>query len=80
MIYFPCFIEGQKGTEITNAIYNNRTRWTQVRGRRLQNYGGVPHANGMVTERLPKFIDEIITRIKSFSGERDQFNCFTEFL
>ena len=31
-----------------------RPKWTQLAHRRLQNWGGVPHLKGMVSETLPQ--------------------------
>lgn len=39
-----------------------KPKWTQLSNRRVINYGGVPHPNGMIVEDLPKWLkDKVVT-------------------
>lgn len=39
-----------------------KPKWTQLSNRRVINYGGVPHPNGMIAEDLPKWLkDKVVT-------------------
>lgn len=31
-----------------------KPKWTQLSNRRLQNWGGIPHPNGMISEPIPE--------------------------
>ena len=33
-----------------------KTKWTQLRNRRLQNWGGLPHTKGMIPEQMPEWL------------------------
>lgn len=34
-----------------------KTKWTQLRNRRLQNWGGMPHTKGMIPEQMPDWLE-----------------------
>ena len=34
-----------------------KTKWTQLRNRRLQNWGGLPHPKGMIPEQMPDWME-----------------------
>lgn len=39
-----------------------KPKWTQLSNRRVINYGGVPHPNGMIAEEIPKWLkDKVVT-------------------
>lgn len=65
LYYIPNFITIEEEEQLLSCVNNvPRTRWVQLRNRRLQNWGGQPHAKGMIqTESLPKWLDLYIQRI-----------------
>uniref|UniRef100_A0A671U7C4 AlkB homolog 6 n=1 Tax=Sparus aurata TaxID=8175 RepID=A0A671U7C4_SPAAU len=49
-----------------------KTKWTQLSGRRLQNWGGLPHPKGMLAEKMPDWLQtycEKISSLGAFSGK-----------
>ena len=65
LYYIPNFITIDEEEQLISSVDNvPRTRWVQLRNRRLQNWGGQPQAKGMIqTESLPKWLDPLIERI-----------------
>jgi alkylated DNA repair protein alkB family protein 6 len=49
-----------------------KPKWTQLSNRRLQNWGGVPHTKGMMTEPIPKWLSDCCSKISSLGvfGDR----------
>ncbi len=46
-------------------------KWTMVKGRRLQNWGGFPHPKGMVQEPLPNWLKAVGERMRKEVGVFD---------
>jgi alkylated DNA repair protein alkB homolog 6 len=71
LYYIPNFITAEEEEHLLNCVNNvPRTRWVQLRNRRLQNWGGQPHAKGMIqTEPLPKWLDPFTERILQLGNE-----------
>ncbi|KAB0349615.1 hypothetical protein FD755_003878 [Muntiacus reevesi] len=44
-----------------------KPKWTQLSGRKLQNWGGLPHPRGMVPERLPPWIQRYVDKVSDLS-------------
>lgn len=58
--YISEFLNIDEEKEVMKNIYNApKTKWTQLSRRRLQNWGGLPHPNGMVSEPIPQVLFEI---------------------
>ncbi|CAG0889766.1 unnamed protein product, partial [Darwinula stevensoni] len=52
--YWPNFISEEEEALLLEKIYASpKPRWTQLNHRRLQNWGGHPHQNGMIPEDIP---------------------------
>ena len=52
--YYPNFINATEESYLMNFISSSpNTSWTQLRGRRLQNWGGIPSTEGMTASPLP---------------------------
>jgi len=63
--YVPDFLsanEEQSMLEQVNYHYNEEV-WTELRGRRLQNWGGIPHPSGMLPVALPSYLNTISNRL-----------------
>lgn len=65
LYYVPNFITTEEEEYLLSCVNNvPRTRWVQLRNRRLQNWGGQPHAKGMIqTESLPNWLQTFNQRI-----------------
>ncbi|XP_067831057.1 alpha-ketoglutarate-dependent dioxygenase alkB homolog 6 [Heptranchias perlo] len=71
--YIPNFITVSEENYLLQQVYNSpKPKWTQLSGRRLQNWGGLPHSRGMLAEKLPDWLDKYIKKISSlglFAGK-----------
>uniref|UniRef100_A0ABM5ERK5 Alpha-ketoglutarate-dependent dioxygenase alkB homolog 6 isoform X2 n=1 Tax=Pogona vitticeps TaxID=103695 RepID=A0ABM5ERK5_9SAUR len=59
-----------------------KPKWTQLSGRRLQNWGGLPHPKGMVPEILPPWLRAYADRVSSlgvFGGRRANHVLVNEY-
>lgn len=69
----PDFISEDEESYLLQQVYRSpKTKWTQLSGRRLQNWGGLPHPKGMLGERLPDWLQtycEKISSLGTFSGK-----------
>ena len=62
--YIPNFITEDEETHILKMVYNApKPKWTCLRNRRLQDYGGIPHPNGLIPEPIPSWLTTFMTRI-----------------
>lgn len=70
--YIPEFISAEEESHLLQQVYKSpKTKWTQLSGRRLQNWGGLPHPKGMVAENIPDWLRshcEKISSLGAFSG------------
>ncbi|XP_013881667.1 alpha-ketoglutarate-dependent dioxygenase alkB homolog 6 [Austrofundulus limnaeus] len=71
--YVPDFISEEEESYLLQQVYKSpRTKWTQLSGRRLQNWGGSPHPKGMLAERIPDWLQahcEKISSLGAFGGQ-----------
>lgn len=52
--YIPDFISTEEEEILLKNIYESpKPKWTQLKNRRLQNWGGVPQPKGMIAEAIP---------------------------
>ncbi|KAH9519443.1 Alpha-ketoglutarate-dependent dioxygenase alkB 6 [Bulinus truncatus] len=57
LYYIPNFITKEEEEYLLNKVYcAPKPKWTQLSHRKLQNWGGLPHAKGMVVEDLPPWL------------------------
>lgn len=62
--YIPNFITSAEEENILNNVYTApKPKWTQLTRRRLLNYGGIPHKNGMIAESLPEWLQKYVEKI-----------------
>ncbi|XP_012706509.2 alpha-ketoglutarate-dependent dioxygenase alkB homolog 6 [Fundulus heteroclitus] len=67
--YVPDFISPEEESYLLQQVYRApRTKWTQLSGRRLQNWGGVPHPRGMLGEELPAWLQNYCEKISSLGA------------
>uniref|UniRef100_A0A8C4I3E7 Alpha-ketoglutarate-dependent dioxygenase alkB homolog 6 n=1 Tax=Dicentrarchus labrax TaxID=13489 RepID=A0A8C4I3E7_DICLA len=70
--YIPDFISEDEESYLQLQVNRSpKTKWTQLSGRRLQNWGGLPHPKGMLAEKIPDWLQtycEKISSLGAFSG------------
>ncbi|KAK1330276.1 hypothetical protein QTO34_010464 [Cnephaeus nilssonii] len=61
--YVPDFISKEEEEYLLRQVDNApKPKWTQLSGRKLQNWGGLPHPRGMVPERLPLWLQRYVDK------------------
>ncbi|EEC02011.1 calcium-dependent cysteine protease, putative [Ixodes scapularis] len=64
--YVPEFISENEERYLFEKVYDApKPKWVQLAHRRLQNWGGLPHPKGMLSEPLPPWLVEISSRVAS---------------
>ncbi|KYO25339.1 alpha-ketoglutarate-dependent dioxygenase alkB-like protein 6 [Alligator mississippiensis] len=71
--YVPDFISEAEEARLLQQVYAApKPKWTQLSGRRLQNWGGLPHPKGLVPEPLPPWLQywvEEVSALGVFGGQ-----------
>ncbi|XP_021095122.1 alpha-ketoglutarate-dependent dioxygenase alkB homolog 6 isoform X2 [Heterocephalus glaber] len=68
--YVPDFISKEEEEYLLRQVFNApKPKWTQLSGRKLQNWGGLPHPRGMVLERLPPWLQRCVDKTSQLSGD-----------
>ncbi|XP_068150795.1 alpha-ketoglutarate-dependent dioxygenase alkB homolog 6 [Drosophila tropicalis] len=66
VMYIPNFITSEEEQRILSQIERTpKPRWTQLLNRRLVNYGGVPHPNGMIAEEIPEWLQSYVDKVNN---------------
>jgi len=66
LYYIPNFISPEEESQLMTNVYSApKPKWTQLSHRRLQNWGGLPHPKGMVSEAIPQWLQ---TSMDAISG------------
>nr|XP_045011389.1 alpha-ketoglutarate-dependent dioxygenase alkB homolog 6 isoform X2 [Jaculus jaculus] len=66
--YIPDFISKEEEEYLLRQVFNApKPKWTQLSGRKLQNWGGLPHPRGMVPERLPPWLQRCVDKVSDLS-------------
>ncbi|KAH8249076.1 hypothetical protein KR032_005671, partial [Drosophila birchii] len=66
VMYIPNFITSEEEQRILSHIERTpKPRWTQLLNRRLVNYGGVPHPNGMIAEEIPEWLQNYVDKVNN---------------
>ncbi|KAH9285419.1 Alpha-ketoglutarate-dependent dioxygenase alkB -like protein 6 [Echinococcus granulosus] len=60
--YMPDFLDPDAEGELMKSIYA-AGRWKCLSHRRLQIWGGTPHPNGMIAEKIPEWLHGLMDRI-----------------
>jgi len=75
--YIPNFIDGDQEEDLIRRVYDApKPKWRDLKNRRLQNWGGVPHKDRalLASEEIPIWlkivIDRVMERTKLFENER----------
>ena len=72
--YIPDFLTEKEEKALLFDSYKNDSNWNDLAHRRLQHFGGIPHASGMIPEPLPRWTMNIFDRLKElkcFPDEHD---------
>ncbi|KAH8410652.1 hypothetical protein KR009_009874 [Drosophila setifemur] len=66
VMYIPNFITSEEEQRILSHIERTpKPRWTHLLNRRLVNYGGVPHPNGMIAEEIPEWLQSYVDKVNN---------------
>ncbi|KMT13537.1 hypothetical protein BVRB_4g083160 [Beta vulgaris subsp. vulgaris] len=69
VIYIPDFINDAEQTQLFNHIYHAPvSKWKTLKNRRLQNWGGIVHEKGLISQDLPPWLTKITERIHEELG------------
>ncbi|KAM9364169.1 alpha-ketoglutarate-dependent dioxygenase alkB homolog 6 [Pholidichthys leucotaenia] len=67
--YIPDFITEDEESYLLQQVYRSpKTKWTQLSGRRLQSWGGLPHPKGMLVEKIPDWLHTYCEKISSLGA------------
>ncbi|XP_051961831.1 alpha-ketoglutarate-dependent dioxygenase alkB homolog 6-like [Xyrauchen texanus] len=67
--YIPNFITETEEEYLLQQVYRApKPKWTQLSGRRLQNWGGLPNSKGMLAEKLPDWLLKYTEKISAFGA------------
>ncbi|KAL9924502.1 alpha-ketoglutarate-dependent dioxygenase alkB homolog 6 [Glossina fuscipes fuscipes] len=67
-MYIPNFITSEEEQIILSHIERTpKPKWTQLLNRRLINYGGIPHVNGMLAEEIPIWLQTYVEKINNLN-------------
>ncbi len=62
--YIPNFITEYEETDLLDMVKNApKPKWTYLKNRRLQNWGGLPHPKGMVVDEIPAWLNEYCVKV-----------------
>ncbi|KAH8328089.1 hypothetical protein KR067_003901 [Drosophila pandora] len=82
--YIPNFITSEEEQRILSHIERTpKPRWTQLLNRRLVNYGGVPHPNGMIAEEIPEWLQSYVDKVNNlgiFESQKANHVLVNEYL
>lgn len=84
LYYVPNFITPEEETHIIKNVNSvPKPKWTCLSNRRLQDYGGVPHARGMIPEKIPSWLQTYMDKVNSlnlFEGKKSNQVLVNEYL
>ena len=64
VFYIRNFLTIEEENRLLKEIYDSpKPKWTQLKNRRLQNWGGIPQSKGMIVEKIPNWLDEYCLKI-----------------
>ncbi|XP_076847116.1 putative RNA/DNA demethylase ALKBH6 [Brachyhypopomus gauderio] len=73
VFYVPEFITHEEEEHLLQQVYRApKPKWTQLSGRKLQNWGGLPQPKGMIAEKLPDWLltyTEKVSALGAFAGK-----------
>ncbi|CAH8550401.1 unnamed protein product [Dicrocoelium dendriticum] len=83
LYYIPDFITEAEEEQLSKHIYASPVpKWVVLSGRRLQNWGGIPHPKGMLVEPIPQWLLFLMDRVSDlhiFGGHRANHALINEY-
>ncbi|XP_050421535.1 alpha-ketoglutarate-dependent dioxygenase alkB homolog 6 [Adelges cooleyi] len=62
--YMPNFLTEEQESYIVEKVNSApKPKWIQLKNRRLQNWGGIPHAKGLIPEKIPDWLNGFVKQI-----------------
>lgn len=55
---------------MTGVYSAPKPKWSQLSNRRLLNYGGIPHENGMIAEHMPAWLQNYVDKVNNLGKSR----------
>ncbi|KAG8191355.1 hypothetical protein JTE90_006101 [Oedothorax gibbosus] len=69
--YIPNFITPDEESVLLEKVYSSpKPKWKTLLNRRLQNWGGLPHAKGMIQENLPEWLLRCVRQVSGVFGDK----------
>ncbi|XP_050544741.1 alpha-ketoglutarate-dependent dioxygenase alkB homolog 6 [Daktulosphaira vitifoliae] len=66
VFYIPNYVSEEQEKYIIDKVNEApKPKWTQLRNRRLQNWGGVPHVKGLIPENIPNWLNGFLKQISN---------------
>ncbi|OON15554.1 oxidoreductase, 2OG-Fe(II) oxygenase family protein, partial [Opisthorchis viverrini] len=66
LYYIPDFLSATEERDLCDFIYASPIpKWVTLSGRRLQNWGGIPHPKGMLSEPIPPWLTKFVDRVSA---------------
>jgi len=82
--YFRNFISEDEEEMLLQHVYSSpKPKWVRLSNRRLQNWGGLPHPKGMVSEAIPDWLNKYLRKLGSmdfFDGNVPNHVLVNEYL
>ncbi|KAF6773332.1 hypothetical protein AHF37_07062 [Paragonimus kellicotti] len=83
LYYIPDFITEEEELKLHKHIYAvPLPKWVVLSGRRLQNWGGIPHPKGMLAEKIPEWLHTYMDRVSNlgaFGGHKANHALINEY-
>ena len=81
--YIPNFITEEEEEYLIRSVNEApKPKWTQLKNRRLQNWGGVPSSKGMIIEPMPDWLTTYckkIAQLNIFEGNTPNHVLVNEY-
>ena len=72
--YIPEFITEEEERNLEKNVSDSpKPKWTQLKNRRLQNWGGIPSNKGMVPETIPDWLNVYCKKVHDLNIFGDNF-------
>jgi len=72
--YVPEFITEEEERILQKNISDSpKPKWTQLKNRRLQNWGGIPSSKGMIPENIPDWLNLYCKKVYDLNIFQDFF-------
>ncbi|KAK3261660.1 hypothetical protein CYMTET_29442, partial [Cymbomonas tetramitiformis] len=66
--YIPSYVTEAQEHSLLDQVSSARSKWTNLKRRRLQNWGGIVEEKGMIPEPLPTWLSTLLGRLHEDVG------------